>query len=61
MRLPSRVGVRVELQRGWGAVSVGGLHWDGTALVNDRYGQSPVTLAVQIQATAGGVDVQVVP
>jgi hypothetical protein len=58
LRLPRGVGVRVEVEGGLGAVNTSGLTKDGSAYVNDAYGQSDVTLRIDIEAGVGAIDLE---
>src|SRR5918999_1107044 len=49
VQLPSEVGVRVEAQGGLGEINAERLQKEGEAYVNDSYGDSEVTLDVDIQ------------
>ncbi|MCJ7551169.1 MAG: toast rack family protein [Anaerolineae bacterium] len=57
--LPRDVGVRVVVTKGLGDVDASGLYRDGTAWVNEAYGESDVTLEVSIQAGIGQVNLDV--
>jgi len=54
--LPANVGVRVRAEVGVGSVDVTGLTKDGEYYVNDAYGQSDVTLNIQVMGGVGGTD-----
>jgi hypothetical protein len=58
LQLPRGVGVRVEVEGGLGAVNASGLTKDGSAYVNDAYGQSDVTLRIDIEAGVGAIDLE---
>lgn len=55
LHLPQHIGVRVRVDRGLGHVNVRGLQRDGNTYVNALYGESPVTLYVNLQAGIGQV------
>ncbi|MBN1249734.1 MAG: hypothetical protein JXC32_18875 [Anaerolineae bacterium] len=57
--LPRDVGVRVEVSRGIGDVDASGLYRQGSAWVNDAFGESDVTLEVRIQAGIGSIELDV--
>lgn len=59
LRLPSEIGVRVEITSGLGNVSAVGLHRDGNAYMNDAYGKSDTTLSITIQAGVGEIYLEV--
>lgn len=59
LRLPSEIGVRVEVTSGLGNVSAVGLHRDGNAYINDAYGKSDSTLTITIQAGVGEINLEV--
>jgi hypothetical protein len=58
VRLPRDVGVRVDVEGGLGKVNAGGLKKDGDAYVNDAYGNSEVTLRVEVEAGLGAIDLE---
>jgi hypothetical protein len=59
--LPSEVGVRVKVDGGLGSVDAHGLTKRSGAWVNDAYGQSPVTIEVDIDAGIGSLDLRCEP
>jgi hypothetical protein len=59
LRLPSDVGVRVDVTRGIGDIDVSGLYRQGNAYVNDAYDESDVTMEVNIQAGIGRIELEV--
>ena len=60
VRLPSQMGVRVDVTGGLGKVQAEGLSRDGDAYVNDAYGESEETLNVDIEGGVGLVKLKVV-
>ena len=60
LRLPSEVGVRVEVDGGAGEVDADGLTEVDGAYVNDAYGVSPVTLEIDVANGAGEVELELV-
>ena len=58
LRLPRGVGVRVDVQGGLGKVNASGLKKDGDAYVNDAYGESEVTLRIDVKAGVGEIDLE---
>ncbi len=58
--LPSGVGVRVDVVTGLGDVNTRGLSKDGNEYVNDAYGESEVTLRIDITAGVGNIRLEVV-
>ncbi|MDQ3589005.1 MAG: toast rack family protein [Actinomycetota bacterium] len=58
--LPSRVGVRVDAGTRLGRINADGLRREGQAFVNDAYGDSDVTLTVEVQGGAGQINLEVV-
>ncbi len=58
LRLPHSVGVRVEAEGGLGTVNASGLTKDGSVYVNDAYGQSAVTLHINVKAGVGVIDLE---
>jgi len=59
VRLPEEVGVRVAATLGAGELDTDDLERDGDAFVNDAYGESPVTLTIEIKHGAGDVKLDV--
>ena len=55
LRLPRGVGVRVDVDRGLGKVNASGLKKDGEAYVSDAYGESDVTLRIDVEAGLGNI------
>ena len=60
VRLPGEVGVRVEAQGGLGQINAQGLQKQGDSYVNDAYGDSDVTLDVDIKGGVGQINLEVV-
>jgi hypothetical protein len=58
--LPSEVGVRARTQGGLGNINAEGLHKQGDSYVNDAYGESEVTLEVDVQGGVGEINLEVV-
>ena len=58
--LPSQVGVRVNAGARLGRVNAEGLGRDGEAYVNDAYGNSEVTLQVDVSGGVGQINLKVV-
>jgi hypothetical protein len=58
--LPSEVGVRATAEGGLGKINAAGLQKEGEAYVNDAYGDSDVTLDVDIQGGVGQINLEVV-
>jgi hypothetical protein len=56
LRLPKGVGVRVEVDSGIGSVDASGLTKDGDVYVNDAYGESDVTLRIEVNAGVGQIN-----
>lgn len=59
LRLPSEVGVRVEVDTGIGTVEASGLARDGDNYTNDVYGVSDVTLRIDLQGGIGKINLLV--
>lgn len=57
VRLPTSVGVRLEVEAGLGGLAAEGLVDAGTAYGNDAYGRSPVTLRLALDAGVRRIDV----
>ena len=58
LRLPTDVGVRVEVETGVGSVDARGLRKEGNVYTNDAYGESDVTLDVDLEVGVGAVDLE---
>ena len=59
LSLPRDVGVRVEVDTGIGSVVTSGLTKDGDTYTNDAYGESDVTLNIEIDAGVGKINLDV--
>ena len=60
MLLPSQVGVRVNAGTRLGRINADGLREQGEAFVNDAYGDSDVTLEVDVEGGVGQINLKVV-
>ena len=58
--LPSEVGVKAKAQGGLGKINAVGLERVGGAYVNDAYGESDVTLNVNVQGGVGEINLEAV-
>ncbi len=58
LRLPEDVGVRVRADVGLGDVDAHGLSKDGDAYVNDAYGESDITLDINLDGGVGEVNLE---
>jgi hypothetical protein len=58
--VPSEVGVRVRAEGGLGKINAEGFRREGQAYVNDIYGDSDVTLDVDVQGGVGEINLEVV-
>ena len=58
--VPSEVGVRVRAEGGLGKINAGGFRREGQAYVNDAYGDSEVTLDVDVRGGVGTINLEVV-
>ncbi len=58
--LPSDVGVRAKAEGGIGKINAEGLQREGDSYVNDAYGDSDVTLDVDVQGGVGQINLEVV-
>ncbi len=60
VRLPGEVGVRVDAEGGLVEINTEGLQREGEAYENDAYGDSDVTLDVDIRGGVGQINLEVV-
>ena len=60
VELPSEVGVKAKAQGGLGKINAEGLKRVGNSYVNDAYGESDVTLNVNVQGGVGQINLEVV-
>ena len=60
VELPSEVGVKAKAQGGLGKINAEGLKRVGDSYVNDAYGESDVTLNVDVQGGVGQINLEVV-
>jgi hypothetical protein len=60
LTLPSEVGVKAKAQGGLGKINAEGLERVGDSYVNDAYGESDVTLNVDVQGGVGEINLEVV-
>ena len=58
--LPSEVGVRARAEGGLGKINAEGLQREGESYENDAYGNSDVTLEVDVQGGVGQINLEVV-
>jgi hypothetical protein len=58
--LPSAVGVKANAEGGLGKINAKGLKREGDSYVNDAYGNSSVTLSVDVQGGVGQINLEVV-
>jgi hypothetical protein len=58
--VPSEVGVRVRAEGGLGKINAEGFRRDGQAYVNDAYGDSDITLDVDVRGGVGQINLKVV-
>src|SRR5918998_922075 len=58
--LPSEVGVEAKAEGGLGKINAKGLKREGDSYVNDAYGNSGVTLIVDVQDGVGQINLEVV-
>jgi hypothetical protein len=59
LRLPSDVGVIIEVDTGVGDIDASGLSRDGNTYTNDAYGGSEVTLRIDIDGGVGQINLDV--
>jgi hypothetical protein len=60
VELPSEVGVKAKAQGGLGKIDAKGLEKVGDSYVNDAYGESNVTINVDVQGGVGEINLEVV-
>jgi hypothetical protein len=60
VQLPAEIGVRVNAEGGLGQINAEGLQREGDAYVNDAYGDSDVTLDVDVRGGVGRINLEVV-
>ena len=60
MLVPSEVGVRVRAEGGLGKIYAEGFQREGEAYVNDAYGDSDVSLNVDVRGGVGSINLEVV-
>ncbi len=58
LRLPSDIGVYVDVSKGIGSINADGFRIDGDDYVNDAYETSDVTLYVSVQAGIGQINLE---
>jgi hypothetical protein len=58
--VPSEVGVRVKAEGGLGKINAEGFQREGQAYVNDAYGDTEVTLDVDVRGGVGAINLEVV-
>jgi hypothetical protein len=58
--VPSEVGVRVRAEGGLGKINAEGFQREGEAYVNDAYGDSNVSLDVDVRGGVGSINLEVV-
>jgi predicted membrane protein len=58
--VPSEVGVRVRAEGGLGKINAEGFRREGNSYVNDAYGDSEVTLDVNVRGGVGTINLEVV-
>jgi hypothetical protein len=60
LRLPSGVGIRVDVKSGLGTVIGLGLERQGEFYVNDAYGESEVTIDIEVLGAIGSINLEVI-
>jgi hypothetical protein len=58
--LPSEVGVQAKAEGGLGKINAEGLQREGDSYVNEAYGDSDVTLEIDVQGGVGQINLEVV-
>lgn len=59
MYLPSDVGVRVDVEMGVTTIGTKGLNKDGNTYTNDAYGESDVTLRIDLKGGVGDIQLEI--
>lgn len=59
LRVPGDVGVRIDVETGVGSVNASGLTREGDTYTNDAYGDSEVTLQVEVEGGVGQINLDV--
>ncbi len=59
VKLPRDVGVRVRARGGIGEIRAGDLKKNGDIYTNDAYGESPVTLNVEVEGGIGQINLEI--
>ena len=59
VRLPSEIGVRVEVEAGLGTIQATGLMQEGDVYTNAAYGVSAVTLQIDLEAGIGQINLEI--
>ncbi len=59
LRVPGDVGVRIEVSTGIGSVDASGLTKEGDTYTNDAYGESDVTLRIDVDGGVGQINLEV--
>ena len=59
LKLPRDVGVRLSVQTGIGSVDASGLSKDGNVYTNDAYGDSDISLRIDIDGGVGKINLEV--
>ena len=59
MYLPSDVGVSVDVEMGVTTIETKGLNEDGNTFTNDAYGESDVTLRIEIEGGVGDIRLEI--
>ncbi len=58
VKLPSNIGVRIDVETGIGGVNASGLSKDGNIYTNDAYGVSGVTLRIDLEGGIGQINLE---
>jgi hypothetical protein len=57
--VPAGIGVRIDAEAGAGDIDADGFERDGDAYLNVAYGESPVTIRIEVDAAIGQIDLKV--
>jgi hypothetical protein len=59
VKLPSNVGVRIDVDAGVGSINTSGMTRNGNIYTNDAYGESDINMIISIDAGVGEINLEV--